>query len=141
MRWGSWLPCSSETTAIATLIPLHSAPAAAKNLGCKLLFPFLSQLQPSLGTTCMVAPGTLLRRTPSSPSPQTAQTCSSVYTRAPAIATSPSPSTLFFLGGNERRRHDVSPQGPSSPVLPQPPQNRCLIKTILPLAHTHGLYT
>lgn len=39
MWCGYWLPCSKETTTVAMLIPFNSASAAAKNLGCKLLFP------------------------------------------------------------------------------------------------------
>lgn len=37
---------------------------------------------------------------------------------APAIVTSPSSPTLFFLGGNKRRRHNVSPLATAAGTVP-----------------------
>lgn len=152
MPWGSWLLCSSETTTIATLIPFHSASAAARNLGCKLLFP----LSPS-ATIQPRHPPHRGRQNTDLQEPELPLTSNSptllqrlrVGSHHNHLTQPPYP-ILPRSGEMSAGEREVSPpahgctaaeHGSSLLVLPWPPQNRCLIKTILSPAHSHALYT
>lgn len=150
MQWGSCLLHSSETTTVAMPIAFHSASAAAKNLGCKLLFshPPSAAIQSwlLLHSGCQ----DVYLQDPELPlhsnTPTLLQSLAPVH-RFPLQPPHPAP---FYLGGkwvwgSPRFLHPARlccGRAQIIPlVLPQTPQSRCLIKTILSVAHAHALYT
>lgn len=145
MQWGSWLLRSLETTAVATQRAFHSASAAAKNLGCKLLFshPPSATMQ-----------SWLLRSGCHGVDLQDPELHFNTLTLLQCLCTgfqySHHSQPPFHLGENECWGAPGSSSRPRLRcgrarliplVLPQTPQNRCLIKTILSVAHAHALYT